>query len=219
MRGDLIEGKVVCTQIIPSVSEGMAASMKLKPHHKSLGFFTGNIDDVTFISCDEATKGANVEIVYAECTFSCLDEKFTSLGGEAIVVFAAENPAEIESAIEIASRTMESGNACFISANDDDTCIYMAHCISGVGTHLGGTEEVPVGTAMAYCIAPPVESFYGVDAALKAADVKIVQQYFPPLNTCNFAGALMIGTQSACKAACNAFATAVERVANNPIAL
>lgn len=219
MRGDLMRGKVVCTQIIPSVSEAMAASMKLEPHHKSLGFFTGNIDDVTFISCDEATKGANVEVVYAECTFSALNAPYTALAGEAIVIFAGENPAEVESAIEIAKRTMESDAACFVSANDDDSCIYLAYCISGVGTHLGGKEGIPEGISMAYCIAPPVESFYGVDAALKAADVKIAQQYFPPLNTCNFAGALMIGTQSACKAACNAFAAAVERVANNPIAL
>ncbi len=219
MRGDLIKAEVVCTQMIPSVSKEMAASMKLQPHHKSLGFITGSIDDVTFISCDEATKGANVEVVYGECTFSALNAPYTKLAGEAIVVFAGPNPAEVESALEIAKRTLESDNATFVSANEDDSTIYLAHCISGVGSYLGGTEEVPEGTSMAYCIAPPVESFYGVDAAVKAADVTIVKQFFPPLNTCNFAGALMIGTQSACKAACEAFGAAVERVANNPIAV
>ena len=55
------------------------------------------------------------------------------------------------------------------------------------------------------------------DAALKAADVDIAAFYGPPSET-NFGGALLTGSQSACKAACDAFAQAVEVVASNPTA-
>ena len=58
-----------------------------------------------------------------------------------------------------------------------------------------------------------------VDAALKAADVRIAGFFNPPLNTTNIAGAIMVGTQSACKAACDAFAEACIYVANNPLEL
>ena len=54
-----------------------------------------------------------------------------------------------------------------------------------------------------------------MDAALKAADVRLVK-HFPPPSETNFGGALLTGSQSACKSACEAFASAVEFVADNP---
>lgn len=71
------------------------------------------------------------------------------------------------------------------------------------------------GEAIAYLIAPPLEAMYGVDAALKAADVRMCVLYAPPSET-NFGGALLTGSQSACKSACDAFAAAVESVADQP---
>ena len=71
------------------------------------------------------------------------------------------------------------------------------------------------GSAIAYLIAPPLESMYALDAALKVADVKLCKLYSPPSET-NFGGALLSGTQSACDAACAAFADAVEEVARMP---
>lgn len=71
------------------------------------------------------------------------------------------------------------------------------------------------GEALAYLIAPPLESVYGVDAALKAADVRMTTWYGPPGET-NFGGGLLTGSQSACKAATEAFQEAVLSVARNP---
>ena len=76
---------------------------------------------------------------------------------------------------------------------------------------------VAEGEALAYLIAPPLEAMYAVDAAIKAADVKLCVLYAPPSET-NFGGALLTGSQSACKSACDAFAAAVEFVADNPVA-
>ncbi|MEG0321324.1 MAG: BMC domain-containing protein, partial [Oscillospiraceae bacterium] len=67
----------------------------------------------------------------------------------------------------------------------------------------------------AYLIAPPLEAIYGLDAALKAAGVTLVAFFEPPSET-NFAGGLLTGTQSACQAACSAFANAVIEVASRP---
>jgi len=54
-----------------------------------------------------------------------------------------------------------------------------------------------------------------MDSALKAADVKLCKLYAPPSPT-NFGGGLLTGTQSACAAACGAFAEAVAEVAQKP---
>ena len=54
-----------------------------------------------------------------------------------------------------------------------------------------------------------------LDAAMKAADVKLQKLYAPPSET-NFGGGLLSGSQSACEAACAAFARAVAEVAAAP---
>ena len=92
---------------------------------------------------------------------------------------------------------------------------YLAHTVSSAGSFLSREAGVPLGSALAYLIAPPLESLYGLDAALKAADVKLCVFYGPPSQT-NFGGGLLTGTQSACEAACQAFRQAVEEVARFP---
>jgi ethanolamine utilization protein EutL len=93
---------------------------------------------------------------------------------------------------------------------------YLAHTVASVGSFLAQEADVPVGNALAYLIAPPLESMYAMDAALKAADVKLCKLYSPPSET-NFGGGLLTGTQSACQAACAAFAAAVAQVAANTV--
>ena len=101
-------------------------------------------------------------------------------------------------------------NGChFVSANGDDSIVYYAHCISRTGSYLSVCAGVPEGAALAYLIAPPLEALYGLDAALKAAEVSLCTLYEPPSET-NFGGGLLTGSQAACKAACSAFADAVE---------
>ena len=77
-------------------------------------------------------------------------------------------------------------------------------------------NDLPEGAPLAYLIAPPLEAMVGVDAALKAANVTVAAFYGPPSNT-NFGGALLTGSQSDCEAACQAFAAAVQDVANQPL--
>jgi len=45
---------------------------------------------------------------------------------------------------------------------------------------------------------------YALDAALKAADVRLAAFFGPPSET-NFGGGLLTGSQSACKSACDSF--------------
>ena len=102
---------------------------------------------------------------------------------------------------------LESGVG-FRSANADDSIVYFAHTVSRTGTYLSKTAGVREGEALAYLIAPPLESMVGLDEAMKAADVRLAALFEPPSET-NFGGGLLTGTQSACKAACEAFAQAV----------
>ena len=215
MKRDPLPAKVLATRLIPNVSADMAKQLNLKPEHKSLALLTADCDDVTYTALDEATKKADCEVVYAKSFYAGAANANTKLAGEIIGILAAPNPAEAKAGLEAAVDMIE--NVChFVSANEDDTICYYAHCISRTGSYLSEGCGIKEGEAIAYLIAPPLEAMFGVDAALKAADVKCCVLYAPPSET-NFGGALLTGSQSAWKAACDAFAYAVEAVADRPI--
>jgi ethanolamine utilization protein EutL len=69
---------------------------------------------------------------------------------------------------------------------------------------------------MAYLIAPPIEAMIALDAAMKAADVRMARFFGPPTET-NFAGAYLAGELSEVEAAARAFAEAVLSVAREPL--
>lgn len=217
MKRDPLKASVLAAKIIPNASPEMLKDFDNIPeNYKSLALITADSDDVTYTALDEATKKADVVVVYAKSFYGGAANANTKLAGEIIGILAGPNPAEVKSGLDAAIDMIENG-AYFVSANDDDSICYYAHCISRTGSYLSEGAGIPEGEALAYLIAPPLEAMYGVDAALKAADVKMCVLYAPPSET-NFGGALLTGTQSACKSACDAFATAVEYVAENPTA-
>lgn len=215
-KNDPLKTNILAAKIIPNVSPDMAKDLNLKPGFKSLGLITADSDDVTYTALDEATKMADVEVVYAKSFYGGAANANTKLAGEIIGIIAGPNPAEIRSGLNAIYAFIEN-EAWFVSANEDDSIIYYAHCISRTGSYLSQVAGINEGDSLAYLIAPPLEAMYGLDMALKAADVRLVAFYGPPSET-NFGGGLLTGSQSACKAACDAFGAAVVFVAENPTA-
>ena len=215
MRGDAIKAAVLSAQMIPNADPELLEKLQLPRHMRSLGIITTDCDDVSYAALDEATKKAEVKVVYARSMYAGSANASTALAGEFIGILGAPDPEQAKSGLSAAVSFIEN-DASFYSANDDDSIPYFAHCISRTGSYLSEQADVPEGTAMAYLIAPPLEAMVALDAALKAAEVELKVFYGPPSET-NFAGALLTGEQAACKAACEAFGEEVCRVAENPI--
>lgn len=214
MTGDLIPVNILTLQTIPNLSPGLVKALGLGSHVRAIGLISTDSDDVTYMALDEATKVANVEVVYARSLYAGAANASTRLAGEVIGVLAGPTPAEVESGLQGAVSFIRSGVG-FRSADTSDSVVYLAHCVSRTGSYLARTAHVPVGQALAYLVAPPVEAVVGLDAALKASDVDLTEFFAPPTET-NFAGGLLTGTQSACQAACDAFAAAVVQTAAMP---
>ena len=214
MKYDKLQPNILSMKIIPNVNPDMVSEFELPEGHMSLGLFTSDCDDVSYTALDEATKKADVKVVYAKSFYGGADNANTKLAGEIIGIISGPNPAEVRSGMNAIVDFIDH-EASFISANEDDTIVYYAHTISRSGSYLSEVAGIPEGEAIAYLIAPPLEAMYALDAALKAADVKMVAFYGPPSET-NFGGGLLTGSQSACKAACDAFAEAVCFVAVQP---
>lgn len=214
MIGDVIPAKVLTLRLIPNLSPGLAKALRLDDRNRSIGLISSDSDDVTYMALDEATKVANVEVVYARSLYAGASNASTALAGEVIGILAGPTPSEVASGLRGAEAFIQSGTG-FQTANEQGSVIYLAHCVSRTGSYLSEVAQIPQGQALAYLVAPPVEAIEALDAALKASDVEMRQFFAPPTET-NFSGGLLTGTQSACQAACEAFAQTVKEIAARP---
>ncbi|MED0674348.1 MULTISPECIES: ethanolamine utilization microcompartment protein EutL [Aneurinibacillus] len=210
-----IRAEVLAVRMIPNVDEALAEQFKLKPGQRSLGMITTTIDDVGYTALDEATKRAEVEVVYARSFYAGAAHASGPLSGEFIGIIAGPNPDEVASGIEAIENTIRY-DAYFEALNDEGTHTLYAHVVARTGSYLSKVAGINEGEPLAYLIAPPLEAMYGLDAALKAADVKLAAFYGPPSET-NFGGGLLTGTQSACQAAAAAFRDSIIQIARQPL--
>ena len=178
--------------------------------YPALAMLTTDCDDATYIALDEATKAADVVVAYGRSFYAGAANASTPNAGEVIGILAGQTPGAVHSGMEAALSALER-----LGFAETNNVPYLAHTVASAGSFLAKEAGVRQGTALAYLIAPPLEGMYAMDAALKAADVKLCKLYAPPSET-NFGGGLLSGTQSACEAACAAFAQAVKEVAARP---
>ena len=206
----MIPVKVLAVKYLNAAAPTLAKALGAGKGYVCLGMLTADSDDPTYIALDEATKAADVQVCYTRSFYAGAANASTPNAGEVIGILAATTPGALRSGMEAALRALQ--NVGFEMAGEIP---YLAHTVSRCGSFLAKEAGVAEGTALAYLIAPPLESMYALDRALKAADVKLCKLYSPPSET-NFGGGLLGGSQSACAAACEAFRQAVEEVALKP---
>src|SRR5512138_169007 len=212
---DPIYANPLAIRMIPNVDPNLAETLGLRPEQHSIGLITADNDDATYVSIDEATKMADVEVVYAHSFYAGAKHSSGLLSGEIIAILAGPNPAEVRAGLNAAVDYMKN-EAIWYSANEDASIAFFPHLISRTGTYLSKVCNIPVVDPIAYLIAPPLEGIMALDAALKAAAVRIVSYTAPPSET-NYMGVLVTGDQPACKAATIAFRDTVLEIAQNPI--
>lgn len=214
MIGMPIKPRVLALRTIPQVAPDLHRDLRLAPEHQSLGLLTCTSDDALYASLDEATKAAEVDVVYARSFYAGASHASGPLSGEVIGVLAARDPETVASGIAACLRYLDR-KAWFYSADEDGRLAFFPHVIPAVGRYLARVAGVDPGTPMAYLIAPPLEATMGLDAALKAAEVTLRTFYAPPSET-NFAGGLLTGTIEAVEAAARAFRETVMDLARQP---
>lgn len=207
----MIPVKILAVRYLANATPALCRGLGAPAGYPSLGLLTTDCDDATYIALDAATKAAEVKVCYGRSFYAGAANASTPNAGEVIGILAGATPGAVRSGMEAAVSALS--RVGFEAAGEVP---YLAHTVSSVGSYLAGEAGVPEGTAIAYLIAPPLEAMYAMDAALKAADVKLCKLYSPPSET-NFGGGLLSGTQSACDAACAAFAAAVAEVAGRPM--
>lgn len=202
--------KILAVKYLANADADLCRNLGAPEGYPSLGLLTTDSDDATYIALDAATKAADVEVCYARSFYAGAANASTPNAGEVIGILAGATPGAVRSGMEAALGELER-----IGFEEVGGVPYLAHTVSSAGSFLSGEAGVREGTALAYLIAPPLESMYALDGALKASDVTLCKLYAPPSET-NFGGGLLSGTQAACDAACAAFAEVVAEVARMP---
>ena len=135
MKGDKICAALLSVQEIPNADEGLLKHLQVPEPYHSLGIVTTDLDDVSYAALDEATKKAEVTVVYARSMYAGAANASTKLAGEFIGILAGPDPAEVRSGLD-AFVSYIKNDAFFYSANDDDSIAYFAHTISRTGSYL-----------------------------------------------------------------------------------
>lgn len=207
----MIPVKVLSVKYLANGDGKLCRALGAPEGYPALGLLTTDCDDATYIALDAATKAADVEVAYSHSFYAGAANAATPHAGEVIGILAGRTPGAVRSGMEAALNALD-----HLGFSQTQGVPYLAHTVASVGSFLAKEANIPLGAALAYLIAPPLESMYAMDSALKAADVKLCKLYTPPSET-NFGGGLLTGTQSACDAACAAFAAAVEEAAAKPL--
>lgn len=207
----MIPVKVLAVRYLANADPALCRGLGAPRGYSSLAMLTTDSDDATYIALDQATKASDVKVCFARSFYAGAVNASTPYAGEVIGILAGATPGAVRSGMEAALSALER-----VGFEETGGVPYLAHTISSTGSYLSAEAGIREGDAIAYLIAPPLEAMYALDAALKAADVRLAKLYPPPSQT-NFGGALLTGTRSACSAACSAFAEAVRSVAQQPV--
>ena len=206
----MIPVQVLAVRYLANATPALCEALGAPKGFPSLGLLTTDCDDATYIALDAATKAAEVEVAYGRSFYAGAANASTPNAGEVIGILAGPTPGDVKSGMEAALAALQR-----VGFEESNGVPYLAQTVASAGSYLAKESDVPRGSAIAYLIAPPLEAMYALDFAMKASDVRLCKLYAPPSET-NFGGGLLTGTQSACDAACAAFAAAVAEVAARP---
>jgi ethanolamine utilization protein EutL len=210
----LLVPTVLAVRFLPGIDPSLAASFGMvSGNHASAAFVTCDQEHSLYVALDEATKHAPVDVVYARSLYAGARYSPGPLAGEIMGVLAGPDPDCVQEGLRACLRCLQDETRYGESRQGGR---FFAHTVASLGEYLAARTGVAAGDSLAYLMAPPLEAMIALDAAIKAADVRLVQAFPPPTPT-NFAGGFLTGELFACQAAAEAFAAMIEEVSRCPI--
>jgi ethanolamine utilization protein EutL len=209
-----VRPRVLATRFIPNVPPELATAYGFAPEHAAAALVTADQDDALYVALDEATKQAPVDVVFARSLYAGSNHAPGPFSGECLGILGGRSPADVREGLSAVIRCLED-DACFYTGEPSGKLLLFPHVVSSIGHYLAKEADLPAGVPIAYLIAPPLEAVIGLDAALKAADVRLQKSFAPPTNT-NFGGGYLTGPLEQCEAAAVAFARAVVELGADP---
>ncbi len=144
MTGAPVPVRVLCARTIANVSPGLSRALSLDPGQNSIALLATDCDDVTYLALDEATKAANVSVVYGRSLYAGAGNAPTPLTGEVVGILAGPTPADVRSGLAAALAFLQDGPRFREAENG---VVYLAHCAARTGTYLSRAAHIPAAAA------------------------------------------------------------------------
>lgn len=212
-----LKSHVTMQKVVPHVTQAYRELWEIPEEHQSVGIVACDNEDVMWLALDDATKKARVTIIHAETVYGGMEYSWSKFGGEITAIISGEKVEDVRNGIRYIKEYIENRAAIYV-LNEEETLGYYADWIPRVGKFYQKSLGIEEGQSYAYLVSTPVESTYALDKALKASNTKLAELFLPPTRV-NTGGGIVVGTESACKAAVEAFEEAVEYCAFHPMDL
>jgi ethanolamine utilization protein EutL len=214
-----LRANILACQHLPAIDPALGRALGLDPARQtSAGLLTCDQDDALYVALDHATKFTDVDVVFARSFYAGAKHGSGPYSGEIIGVVAGQDPDHVAEALWEARQALTTTHfhTFDVAPGAKEAPAFFAFVIRETGRYLSPQAGIDAGDPMAYLIAPPIESFMGLDAALKAADVRLARHLPPPSET-NFGGGYLTGSIDQLEAAAVAFIEAIRAVHSAPM--
>ena len=210
-----VKTHVLSQKIIANVTPELAKVYQVPSDHRSIGFFATDNDDVAYLAADDATKKANIKVLHAETYYGGQLCSWSKYGGSVFVLFSGPKVQDVKSGMAYINDYVENQSELYCFDGDSGTAFYAA-CVPRAGKYYQELYNIPANMAYAYLVGGPIETNFALDKALKASDTRIANYWYPPSHA-NSSGAVVYGTESACRSAVNAFVDHLKAAIEHPL--
>ncbi len=210
-----VKTHLLSQKLIANVTPELKKAYNIPEDHNSIGFFSTDNDDVAYLAADDATKKANVKVIHAQTFYGGQLCSWSRYGGSVFVLISGPKVQDVRSGLTYIKDYVENQSQLFNFDGDDGTAFY-AGLVPRVGKYYQEIFGIPEGMSYAYLVGGPIETNFALDKALKSSDTKIAHYWYPPSHA-NSSGAVLYGTESACRSAVNAFIDTLKAATAHPL--
>jgi len=213
--GRPVEQTITSRKIIANMKDEFREMCDIPENHTTVGVISSDYPDILQCAVDDATKKTRIDVIFCDTYYGGHAVKWSANSGAAFAMISGEKVADVNSAMQSIEDYVRRQRFLY-DLKGDGSLLYFAGLISPAGRYFQEELEVTGNDALAYVAGPPVEAMYAIDQALKGGDVKVADFFMPP-DSDNCARAVLVGNESACKNALNAFAQAMDQCAKDPM--
>lgn len=213
--GRPVEMKITSQKIIANMKEEFRNLYDIPEDHQCVGVISTDYPDILHCAVDDATKKTQIDVIDCDTYYGGASVQWSANSGSSIAVISGTKVADVNSAMRSIEDYVRRQRFLY-DLNGDGSLKYFVGLISPAGRYFQEELGVTKDDSLAYVAGPPVEAIYAIDQALKGGDVKVAEFIAPP-DFDNCAKAILVGNESACKNALNAFAQAIEMCGKDPL--
>ncbi|MEE1228993.1 MAG: BMC domain-containing protein [Lachnospiraceae bacterium] len=210
-----VPSQVVMQKIIPNINPLLSENWKVPEGDRAMGVISCDHEETMLLALDDASKKADITVLYAQTVYEGRHYSWSRYGGEITAIITGKNVSDVSSGIRYIDDYIRRGDDLFLISGENCT-MYYAQVTPHAGPFFRDRYGIAQGSAYAYLLGDPIASMYALDHALNASQTHIAKLQRPQTRD-NKAGAIVVGTEAACKTAADVFSKVVEQIARRPL--